>query len=192
MRRIIIDSDIITVKNLKYFSPDHRCCHQVLSARPLISVKKHRTVFNRNAYFLFFCITYNWNPDLFYQFQIFFYGLCLITTDKCCYQINSKFLTCIDHFVQMFYVRSSFFQISIHGVRIECKRRNLNVFALAIGKDLGCFRIIQCRYINVADTCIASFCFCIRPAGYFYTFISHLRDSINHLFEIIIFQYCTD
>ena len=57
MRRIIINSDVITVQNLKNFSPDHRCCHQVLSTRPLISVKKHRTVFNRNAHFLFFCIT---------------------------------------------------------------------------------------------------------------------------------------
>ena len=77
---IIVDAQMVTVQDPEYFSPDWRCCHQVLSSRPLFLAKKHRTVLDGDLHVTFLCQFYDRWPYLFYQFQIFLYIFCLLYT----------------------------------------------------------------------------------------------------------------
>ena len=68
----------------------------------------------------------------------------------------------------MFHCCRSFFRIQRIG--IKSKRRNLHTIFHAALFDLTDADIIQLIHINMADTCIPSFCFPDRPAGNLQTF----------------------
>ena len=80
---IVVDAQMVTVQDPEYLSPDGRCCHQVLSSRPLVLAEKHRAVFDGNLHVTFLSQFYDRRPDLFYQFQVFLYIFGLVPSDKC-------------------------------------------------------------------------------------------------------------
>ena len=132
MGRIVVDTKIITRKNLKYFLPVCRCGHQVLSAWPLICTKEHRAVLDCYFYTLLFCQFDDWRPYLFYDFKILFYCLGLVTANKTCNHVDAKFCTCFNQSHQMVNGCLTFLQIRVQSIRIISKRRNLYVLFCCI------------------------------------------------------------
>ena len=193
MRRVIIDSEIVAVQNLEHFSPDLRCCHQVLSARPLIRSEQHRAVLDRNFHIIFFCQFDDRRPYFFHQFQILFHCLCLVSSDKCCHHADAQFCACKDYIFQMCNCCRSFFQISVHCVRIKCQRRNVYIFLFAVIQNV--FRICvifqHTIHIDVAHTGISSFRFSLRPACNFHTLKSVVCCKIHHFLVGPCVKNCT-
>ena len=74
-------------KYFKYFSPVFRRSHQILSSRPFVCSKPHRTVFNSDFYAFFLRIFQDRRPYFFYNFQVFFNIFVRYSSKKCCNHI---------------------------------------------------------------------------------------------------------